>query len=130
MIARDVFRDQPLLTGARVRLEPLASRHFDGLWPMFGEPEGSRLTGTHETFPRSRSGAGSRRVVDYAFDVAELHRLHLQVFDFNPRAQRAYEKCGFVREGVHRDALRWEGGWHDAISMAILATDPRPTDGD
>jgi hypothetical protein len=50
MIADDVFRDQPVLTGARVRLEPLGSRHFDGLRPMFGETEGSRLTGTHETF--------------------------------------------------------------------------------
>ncbi len=25
------------------------------------------------------------------------------------------------------DALHWDGAWHDAISMAILATDPRPT---
>ena len=24
------------------------------------------------------------------------------------------------------DALHWDGAWHDAISMAILATDPRP----
>ena len=65
-------------------------------------------------------------VVDYALDVAGLHRLHLQVLAFNPRAQRAYEKCGFVREGVHRDALHREGAWHDTISMTILATDPRP----
>jgi RimJ/RimL family protein N-acetyltransferase len=185
MIADDVFRDQPVLTGARVRLEPLGSRQFDGLWPMFGEPDCSRLTGTHDTFTeeqirnwlatrrrhhdradwaivRIADGAvlgeavvndldaanaaanyrislvgpevfgrgygteATRLVVDYALDVARLHRLHLQVLDFNPRAQRAYEKCGFVREGVHRDALHWEGAWHDAISMAILATDPRP----
>ena len=54
MVADDVFRDQPVLPGARVRLEPLASRHFDGLWPMFGEPEGSRLTGTHLTFTEAQ----------------------------------------------------------------------------
>jgi len=188
MVADDVFRDQPVLLGARVRLEPLASRHFDGLWPMFGEPEGSRLTGTHVTFTEAQirgwlatrrdhhdradwaivrladgavlgeavvneldapnaaanfrialvgpevfgQGYGTeatRLVVAYALDVAGLHRLHLEVYDFNPRARRAYEKCGFVVEGVHRDALHWEGAWHDAISMAILATDPRPTAG-
>jgi RimJ/RimL family protein N-acetyltransferase len=83
-----------------------------------------------EVFGRGYGTEATRLVVDYALDVAGLHRLHLQVFDFNPRAQRAYEMCGFVREGVHRDALHCEGGWHDAISMAILATDPRPTDGD
>jgi RimJ/RimL family protein N-acetyltransferase len=180
----DAFRDQPTLTGDRVRLEPLGSEHFDGLWPMFGEPEGSRLSGTHEQFTEAQirgwlatrqdhddradwaivrredgtvlgevvlngldppnaavnfriglvgpevfgRGYGTeatRLVLDYAFGVAGLHRVHLEVYDFNPRAARVYEKCGFVREGVRRDALRWEGEWHDAIAMAVLSTDPR-----
>ena len=68
----------------------------------------------------------TRLVVAYALDVAGLHRLQLEVYDFNPRARRVYEKCGFVQEGVRRDALHWDGAWHDAIAMAILATDPRP----
>jgi RimJ/RimL family protein N-acetyltransferase len=67
----------------------------------------------------------TKLVVDFAFDVVGLHRVSLDVFGFNPRAQRVYEKCGFVREGVQRDALRWDGEWHDAIVMAALATDPR-----
>ncbi|PWV73257.1 Protein N-acetyltransferase, RimJ/RimL family [Prauserella marina] len=78
-----------------------------------------------EVFGRGFGTEATRLAVDYAFDVAGLHRVCLEVFDFNPRAQRVYEKCGFVREGVHRDALLWEGQWHDAITMAILATDPR-----
>jgi DNA ligase D-like protein (predicted polymerase) len=41
----------------------------------------------------------------------------------NPRAQRVYEKCGFVREGVLRDAVHRDGGWHDSIVMSVLATD-------
>lgn len=65
-------------------------------------------------------------VVDYAFDIAGLRRICLEVFDFNTRVQRVYEKCGFVREGIQRDALHWDGQWHDALSMAILSTDPRP----
>lgn len=65
-------------------------------------------------------------LLDYAFDTVGLHRIELEVFDFNPRAQRSYEKCGFVREGVRREALWWEGEWRDVILMAILATDPRP----
>jgi RimJ/RimL family protein N-acetyltransferase len=84
------------------------------------------LAGPH-VFGRGYGTEATGLVVDYAFDVVGLHRVHLEVYDFNPRAQRVYEKCGFIREGRHRDALLWEGQRHDAISMAILATDPRPT---
>jgi RimJ/RimL family protein N-acetyltransferase len=68
----------------------------------------------------------TRAVVAHAFDDLGLHRVALEVFAFNPRAQRAYEKAGFTTEGRQRDALRWDGEWVDAISMAMLATDPRP----
>jgi RimJ/RimL family protein N-acetyltransferase len=64
-------------------------------------------------------------VVDYALDVVGLHRVELEVYDFNPRAQHVYAKCGFVEEGVRRDALLWDGKWHNAICMSILPTDPR-----
>ncbi|MCR6705779.1 MAG: GNAT family N-acetyltransferase [Cellulomonas sp.] len=65
-------------------------------------------------------------VLDHAFDAVGLHRVELSVFDFNPRAQRSYQKAGFVVEGRQRDRLRWDGRWHDSILMAVLATDPRP----
>jgi RimJ/RimL family protein N-acetyltransferase len=67
----------------------------------------------------------TRLVLDYAFDVVGVHRVTLEVFDFNKRAQRVYEKCGFIREGLQREALYWDGQWHDTIDMAVLAGDPR-----
>jgi len=67
-----------------------------------------------------------RAVVDWAFDVVGLHRVSLEVYAFNPAAQRSYEKIGFVVEGRARDALRWDGVWTDAVCMAMLDTDPRP----
>jgi RimJ/RimL family protein N-acetyltransferase len=60
-------------------------------------------------------------VLDFAFGTLDLHRVELEVYDFNPRARRVYEKVGFVVEGVRRDALWWDGAWHGAVSMAILA---------
>ncbi|HEY2551389.1 MAG TPA: GNAT family protein [Streptosporangiaceae bacterium] len=78
-----------------------------------------------EYFGRGYGTEATRLVVGYALDTAGLHRISLQVFDFNPRGQRVYEKCGFVREGVERDVLNWDGQRHDGIRMAILATDPR-----
>jgi RimJ/RimL family protein N-acetyltransferase len=77
-------------------------------------------------FGRGYGSEATRLVVDYALDVVGLHRLSLEVYDHNPRARHVYEKCGFVLEGRLRDALCWEGRWHDALTMAILRTDPRP----
>lgn len=62
----------------------------------------------------------TRLVVAYAFSVG-LHRVSLEVYAHNPRAQRAYEKSGFVVEGRMRDALLLDGQRIDAIIMAALA---------
>jgi RimJ/RimL family protein N-acetyltransferase len=72
----------------------------------------------------------TRLVLDYALGSLGLHRVSLGVLDFNPRARRVYEKCGFRLEGRLREALRWEGRWHDELVMSVLSTDPRPSSGD
>lgn len=63
----------------------------------------------------------TRLIVGYGFEELHLHRISLEVYAFNPRARRAYEKAGFVAEGVLRDALYWDGEWIDATVMSILA---------
>jgi RimJ/RimL family protein N-acetyltransferase len=68
-----------------------------------------------------------RLVLDHAFGTVGLHRVQLEVYDFNPRARHVYEKVGFVYEGTKRHALCWEGQWIDAHLMAILSSDwPAP----
>jgi len=62
----------------------------------------------------------TRTILRYAFGEANLHRVELEVFSFNQRGIRVYEKCGFKLEGVRRQALYREGAWHDEHVMAIL----------
>ncbi|GHV97811.1 hypothetical protein lacNasYZ03_18970 [Lactobacillus nasalidis] len=62
---------------------------------------------------------------DFAFDQLQLHRLELDVFSFNPRAEKAYLRAGFKREGVLRDAVLDQGRYADDILMAILEDDWR-----
>lgn len=62
---------------------------------------------------------------DFAFGDLKLHRLALDVFSFNPRAERAYAKAGFRREGVLRDAVMDGDRYGDVILMAILEEDWR-----
>ena len=57
---------------------------------------------------------------DFAFADLKLHRLELDVFSFNPRAERAYLKAGFKREGVLRDAVLDGNRYADDILMALL----------
>lgn len=67
----------------------------------------------------------TRLIVGYGFETLGLHRISLEVYAFNPRARRAYEKAGFVEEGRRRDALLWDGEWVDAVMMSILAPEWR-----
>jgi len=64
-----------------------------------------------------------RLIVGYGFDQVGLHRVRLDVFDFNPRARRAYEKVGFVHEGTVRDELFFDGEWIDSHLMSILESE-------
>jgi hypothetical protein len=59
-------------------------------------------------------------VLGYAFNVLKLHRLSVGVVDYNLRAIRAYQKCGFVVEGSEREAAFVDGARHDDVMMAIL----------
>jgi RimJ/RimL family protein N-acetyltransferase len=68
----------------------------------------------------------TRLLIDYVFDEIDdppVHRVALGVFAFNPRAIAVYERVGFVREGVFRGALRWDGRFVDSIQMAMLRSD-------
>jgi RimJ/RimL family protein N-acetyltransferase len=65
----------------------------------------------------------TRLVVDHGFRALGLHRITLEVYDFNPRARHVYEKVGFVHEGTGRDALLFDGEWVDVHYMAVLESD-------
>ncbi|MBM6405461.1 GNAT family N-acetyltransferase [Phycicoccus sp. CSK15P-2] len=60
-----------------------------------------------------------RLVCDYALEVAGLERLTLEVFEFNPRARRVYEKVGFVQTGTRLEALVFDGVAVAAVDMEL-----------
>lgn len=56
----------------------------------------------------------------YVFDELGVERLSLGVHEYNPRAIRSYEKCGFRIEGRSRKDVLREGRRTDSIWMGIL----------
>lgn len=67
----------------------------------------------------------TRLLLGYGFDVMGLHRIDLKVLEYNRRAIRCYEKCGFVREGVLRESAYIEGRYYSDILMSILEPEYR-----
>lgn len=122
----------------------LASRaeaHDRADWAIIGKHDGSYLgevvlndLDPHNEsmgFRIALSGAGvfgkgygseaTKAVVEYGMNVVGLHRISLEVVDFNTRAQRVYAKAGFQSEGLLHDAWFWDGEWSDVIVMAVVA---------
>lgn len=64
-----------------------------------------------------------RLLVAHAFGELGLHRVGLQVFATNARAIRAYEKAGFRREGLLRQAACIDGARLDVVCMGVLVGD-------
>jgi RimJ/RimL family protein N-acetyltransferase len=72
-----------------------------------------------------------RRVADGAAQLLQrhliedlgYHRLQLEIYGFNHRAQRHAERAGFVREGVRRHAYWRHGEWMDGVLYALLRED-------
>lgn len=72
-------------------------------------------------FDKGYGSEAAALMLRHAFKTLKLHRLELEVFDFNTRALHVYETLGFVREGLKRDVLLWKDTYHNAVVMGILA---------
>jgi RimJ/RimL family protein N-acetyltransferase len=74
-----------------------------------------------------------RRVADEAAQLLQryliedlgYHRLQLEIYGFNERAQAHAERAGFVREGVRRRAYWRHGEWMDGVLYALIREDLR-----
>jgi RimJ/RimL family protein N-acetyltransferase len=76
-----------------------------------------------------------RRVADEAarqfqrhllFDLG-YHRLQMEIYGFNERAQAHAERAGWVREGVRRKAYDRHGEWVDGVLYGIVREDVEPS---
>jgi RimJ/RimL family protein N-acetyltransferase len=52
-----------------------------------------------------------------------FHRLQLEIYGFNERAQHHAERAGFVREGVRRKAYDRHGEWVDGVIYGLVRED-------
>jgi len=61
-----------------------------------------------------------RAIVSFGFAELRLERIWLDVYAYNDRARRVYDRVGFVHEGTLRHALYRSGAFQDVHRMSIL----------
>ncbi len=78
----------------------------------------------HPDFRGRRLADDAARLLQrYLIHERGFHRIELEIYGFNERAQRHAERSGFVREGVKRNAYRRGDGWVDGVLYALVAED-------
>jgi ribosomal protein S18 acetylase RimI-like enzyme len=68
-------------------------------------------------------GYGSEAILwalEWAFRHANMHRVGIGAFAYNEGAWTLYERLGFVHEGRKREAIWYDGEYHDMVLLAIM----------
>ena len=76
--------------------------------------------GDEENRSKGYGTEAMKLLVDYGFNILGLHNIDLNVFAFNERAIKAYEKVGFKEYGRRHESYFLDGKFHDEISMEII----------
>ena len=76
--------------------------------------------GEREYWGKGYGTDAMRVMLRYAFSELNLYRVNLDVFGYNPRAIRSYEKAGFKIEGREPKSVLRDGQSYDMILMGIL----------
>ena len=82
--------------------------------------------GDHDYWSRGYGREAIGLLVQYGFQLQNIHRIWLQTHSANERAFRCYLACGFVEEGRLREH-HWHDGRHvDLIQMGLLRSEWTP----
>lgn len=65
----------------------------------------------------------TQELLCYAFQELGLHKVYLNVLEDNIRARKFYEKCGFVQEGISKDAIMAADGYQSLVWYGIINPD-------
>ena len=78
------------------------------------------VIGNKEYWGKGYGTEAIKILLQHAFNQMNLYKIYLQVFEFNQRGIRCYEKCGFTKEGKLRKNHFYKAKYYDVILMGIL----------
>lgn len=81
------------------------------------------MVGAQEQWGKGYGTQATMMVIEYAFADLNLNRIQLDVLEDNAGAIKVYERCGFTREGVLREAVYKRGAYRSLIVMGLLRSE-------
>lgn len=89
-------------------------------WPLF-EAQLFLMIGRKDLWHHHYGTAALVTMLDMAFESYELHRVWVDVPEYNENALRLCRHVGFVLEGHFRKTHRKEDMWYDSFAMGLLS---------
>ncbi|MDQ4044305.1 MAG: GNAT family N-acetyltransferase [Chloroflexota bacterium] len=102
-------------------MRPIGNTGLHAIDHADGTAEFGIVIGEPDVWGKGYGTESTRLLLGYGFDVLGLHHIRLEVYANNERAWRAYERAGFRRAGVLRQAKRIGRERFDVILMDVLA---------
>lgn len=88
-------------------------------WPNRNASMGI-VIGTKDNLSKGYGREAIGILQDFVFNKLNLHKIELEVREFNHRAIACYNKCGFVEEGRIREDYYINGKYTDTLLMGVL----------
>ena len=79
------------------------------------------LVGRKDLWHHHYGTAALIRLLDQAFDTFQLHRVWVDVPEYNEHALQMFRQLGFVLEGHLRGTHRKNDEWYDSMAMGLLS---------
>ena len=64
-----------------------------------------------------------RTLINWGFKKLKLHRIELEVYEYNMHGIRLYRRLGFKVEGKMRERVRWNGRYYAVLQMGLLRSE-------
>ena len=89
-------------------------------WPLL-EAQLFLMIGRKDLWRHHYGTSALIAMLDEAYETYELHRVWVDVPEYNENALRLCRHVGFVLEGHFRKTHRKEDSWYDSFAMGLLA---------
>lgn len=104
--------------------EPVGRIDFSDFDPRHRSAELAIYIGEVDAQGKGYAGNAIKAISTYLIRQRGVHRIELNVLEWNQRAHDLYLRLGFRDEGLLRDHMYFDGVWHSEYQMALLASDP------
>jgi len=79
------------------------------------------LIGEKDCWGKGHATDAIRLVVNYSFNTLNLHKLTAGCYDLNIGSIKAFQKAGFVTEGVRKQQFYYGGAYIDHVLLGLVS---------